>query len=72
MTQEPYTDPRALAQQRLEAMVGRGELSLAEFSDRAARIWSATCPAELEVALSGLPMPRAAGPTPTSAQPPAT
>ena len=72
MTQEPHTDPRALAQQRLEAMVGRGELSLAEFSDRAARIWSATCPAELEVALSGLPMPRAAGPTPSSTQPPAT
>lgn len=72
MTQEPYTDPRALAQQRLEAMVGRGELSLAEFSDRAARIWSATCPAELEVALSGLPTGHGAGPTPPSAQPPAT
>ncbi|MET3861260.1 hypothetical protein ABIE38_002193 [Dietzia sp. 2505] len=72
MTQEPYADPRALAQQRLEAMVGRGELSLAEFSDRAAKIWSATCPAELEVALSGLPIHRAAGPTPTPAQPPAT
>ncbi|GAA1701293.1 DUF1707 SHOCT-like domain-containing protein [Dietzia cercidiphylli] len=72
MTQEPHTDPRALAQQRLEAMVGRGELSLAEFSDRAARIWSATCPAELEVALSGLPLSPGAGPTPSSAQPPAT
>lgn len=55
MTQDHYDDPRALAQQRLEAMVGRGELSLAEFSDRAAKIWAATCPAELEVALSGLP-----------------
>ncbi|MFN3602062.1 MAG: DUF1707 domain-containing protein [Dietzia sp.] len=72
MTQEPYTDPRALAQQRLEAMVGRGELSLAEFSDRAAKIWSATCPAELEVALRGLPIGPTAGPAPTSAQPPAT
>lgn len=48
-------DPRALAQQRLEMMVGRGELSLSEFSDRAARIWAATTPAELEVALRGLP-----------------
>lgn len=55
MTQEPYNDPRTIAQQRLEAMVGRGELSLSEFSDRAAKIWAATCPAELEVALSGLP-----------------
>lgn len=36
-------------------MVGRGQLSLSEFSDRAATIWAATCPAELEVALSGLP-----------------
>ncbi len=36
-------------------MVGRGELSLSEFSDRAAKIWAATCPAELDVALSGLP-----------------
>ena len=60
MTPDHYEDPRALAQQRLEAMVGRGELSLAEFSDRAAKIWAATCPAELEVALSGLP----AGQTP--------
>jgi hypothetical protein len=57
MTNDPSHDPRALAQRRLEAMVGRGELTLAEFSDRAARIWSATCPAELEVALSGLPAP---------------
>lgn len=72
MTQEPYTDPRALAQQRLEAMVGRGELSLAEFSDRAARIWSATSPAELEVALSGLPLGHPAGPAPSPARPPAT
>lgn len=56
MTPEQDNDPRALAQRRLEAMVGRGELSLAEFSDRAARIWAATCPAELEVALSGLPV----------------
>ncbi|NLD85294.1 MAG: DUF1707 domain-containing protein [Actinomycetales bacterium] len=48
-------DPRAVAQQRLEAMVGRGQLSLSEFSDRAAKIWAATCPAELDVALSGLP-----------------
>lgn len=76
MTQEPNTDPRALAQQRLEAMVGRGELSLAEFSDRAARIWSATCPSELEAALSGLP-PGAthvpvAGPPTRTARPPAT
>lgn len=55
MTPEHDNDPRALAQRRLEAMVGRGELSLAEFSDRAAKIWAATCPAELEVALSGLP-----------------
>ncbi len=38
-------------------MVGRGELSLSEFSDRAARIWAASCPAELDVALSGLPVP---------------
>lgn len=60
MTQEPYQDPRALAQRRLEAMVGRGELSLSEFSDRAGKIWAATCPAELEVALSGLPTPLAA------------
>lgn len=59
MTQEPNHDPRALAQQRLEAMVGRGELSLSEFSDRAAKIWAATCPAELDVALSGLPDPPA-------------
>lgn len=44
-----------MAQQRLEAMVGRGQLSLSEFSDRAAKIWAATCPAELDVALSGLP-----------------
>ncbi|MBM7229218.1 DUF1707 domain-containing protein, partial [Dietzia cinnamea] len=55
MDPEQDNDPRALAQRRLEAMVGRGELSLAEFSDRAAQIWAATCPAELEVALSGLP-----------------
>lgn len=76
-------DPRALAQRRLELMVGRGELSLSEFSDRAAKIWSATCPAELEVALSGLPdaAPDGApgetpgwvpgGGTPTGSQPPA-
>lgn len=44
-------DPRAVAQQRLEAMVGRGELSLSEFSDRAAKIWAATCPAELDLSL---------------------
>ena len=50
-----FQDPRAVAQQRLEAMVGRGQLSLSEFSDRAAKIWAATCPAELDVALSGLP-----------------
>lgn len=50
-----FQDPRAIAQRRLEAMVGRGELSLSEFSDRAAKIWAATCPAELDVALSGLP-----------------
>ena len=55
MNPEQDNDPRALAQRRLEAMVGRGELSLAEFSDRAAKIWAATCPAELDVALSGLP-----------------
>lgn len=55
MTQEPYQDPRALAQRRLEEMVGRGELTLSEFSARAEKIWAATCPAELEVALSGLP-----------------
>ncbi len=66
MTPEPnsahdFPDPRELAQRRLEAMVGRGELSLSEFSARAAKIWAATCPAELDVALSGLP-----------AQPPAT
>ena len=36
--------------------MGRGELTLAEFSDRAAAIWSATCPAELDAALSGLPV----------------
>lgn len=59
MTQEPHHDPRAIAQQRLEAMVGRGELSLSEFSHRAAKIWAATCPAELDVALSGLPTPLA-------------
>lgn len=50
-----FQDPRTIAQRRLEQMVGRGELSLAEFSDRAAKIWAATCPAELDVALSGLP-----------------
>lgn len=50
-----FQDPRTIAQRRLEQMVGRGELSLSEFSDRAAKIWAATCPAELEVALSGLP-----------------
>ena len=44
-----------MAQRRLEVMVGRGQLSLSEFSDRAAKIWAATCPAELDVALSGLP-----------------
>ncbi|RBA31212.1 hypothetical protein DQ226_16135 [Dietzia maris] len=58
MNPEQDNDPRTLAQRRLEAMVGRGELSLAEFSDRAAKIWAATCPAELEVALSGLPADR--------------
>lgn len=63
-----FQDPRALAQRRLEAMVGRGELSLSEFSDRAAKIWAATCPAELDVALSGLP----AEGIPSSGQPPAT
>ena len=62
MTQEQFQDPRALAQARLEQMVGRGELSLSEFSDRAAKIWAATCPAELEVALSGLPADPAAAP----------
>ena len=63
MTQEPIHDPRALAQARLEQMVGRGELSLSEFSDRAGRIWAATSPVELEAALSGLP----AGPGPVPA-----
>lgn len=58
MNPENHDDPRALAQGRLQAMVGRGELSLAEFSDRAARIWAATCPTELEVALSGIPAPQ--------------
>lgn len=66
---QPEHDPRALAQRRLEEMVGRGELTLAEFSDRAAKIWSATCPAELEVALSGLSTPPAQQQAP---QPPAT
>lgn len=70
MTQEPNHDPRTLAQQRLETMVGRGELSLSEFSDRAAKIWAATCPAELEVALSGLPEPSTqAPPHPPAARP---
>lgn len=72
MTQEPYHDPRTLAQQRLEAMVGRGELTLSEFSDRAAKIWAATCPAELEVALSGLPGPPAQQPAQQPARAPAT
>ena len=58
-------------------MVGRGELSLAEFSDRAAKIWAATCPAELEVALSGLPteLPAPGGPqrsAPVAGKVPAT
>lgn len=53
-------------------MVGRGELSLSEFSDRAAQIWSATCPAELEVALSGLSDPPATQRGPAPGQPPAT
>jgi len=57
MTQEPYQDPRTIAQRRLETMVGRGEMTLSEFSERAEKIWAATCPAELEVALSGLPVP---------------
>lgn len=56
-----FQDPRTIAQRRLEQMVGRGELSLSEFSDRAAKIWAATCPAELEVALSGLPAQPLAG-----------
>lgn len=56
-----FQDPRTIAQRRLEQMVGRGELSLSEFSDRAAKIWAATCPAELEVALSGLPAEPLAG-----------
>ncbi|MGN0100524.1 MAG: DUF1707 domain-containing protein [Dietzia sp.] len=68
MDAEHDNDPRTLAQRRLEAMVGRGELSLSEFSDRAAKIWAATCPAELEVALSGLPADTGAPP----ATPPAT
>ena len=75
MNSEQFNDPRTLAQQRLEAMVGRGELSLSEFSDRAAKIWAATCPAELEVALSGLPTadPAVAGQNrPGQAHPPAT
>ena len=63
-----FQDPRTLAQRRLEQMVGRGELSLAEFSDRAAKIWAATCPAELEVALSGLPTDVT---SPAGQQPPA-
>lgn len=68
MTSDPHDnsnfhDPRAIAQRRLEQMVGRGELSLSEFSDRAGKIWAATCPAELDVALSGLPaQPLAADP----------
>src|SRR5690554_2007785 len=70
MNPEQDNDPRTLAQRRLEAMVGRGELSLAEFSDRAAKIWAATCPAELDVALSGLPADRP-GPAQQS-RPPAT
>lgn len=72
MNPEHDGDPRALAQRRLEAMVGRGELSLAEFSDRAAKIWAATCPAELDVALSGLPAPAPAAPAhrPGPSQPP--
>ena len=56
-----FQDPRTIAQRRLEQMVGRGELSLSEFSDRAAKIWAATCPTELEVALSGLPAQPLAG-----------
>lgn len=55
MNPDRSDDPRLLAQRRLEGMVGRGELTLAEFSDRAAAIWSATCPAELDAALSDLP-----------------
>lgn len=51
----PGDDPRLLAQRRLEAMVGRGELSLAEFGEHAAAIWSATCPAELDVVMASLP-----------------
>lgn len=72
-----FQDPRTLAQRRLEQMVGRGELSLAEFSDRAAKIWAATCPTELEVALSGLPSEVTSSdglqpPTPVAGQVPAT
>ncbi|MFC4753737.1 DUF1707 domain-containing protein [Dietzia aurantiaca] len=65
---DSFHDPRTVAQRRLEAMVGRGELSLSEFSDRAAKIWAATCPAELDVALSGLP---AEPGSPDGLQPPA-
>lgn len=65
-------DPRAVAQARLEHMVGRGELSLSEFSDRAAKIWAATCPAELDVALSGLPVAGLDGADPTARPVPAT
>ena len=75
MNSEQFNDPRTLAQRRLEAMVGRGELSLSEFSDRAAKIWAATCPAELEVALSGLPAADSAPAgqnRPGQARPPAT
>ena len=50
-------DPREIAQKRLEELVGGGELSLSEFSDRASKIWAATSPAELDVAMSGLPRP---------------
>lgn len=71
MTQEQYDDPRAHAQRRLETMVGRGELSLSEFSDRAAKIWAATCPAELDVALSGLPAGSAPAVNPQQSRDPA-
>ena len=65
----PDDPTRAAVDAALQAAVGRGELGLAEYEDRSARVWSSGTRAELEELTADLDRPAAA--TPVAATPPA-
>ncbi|MEJ3655950.1 DUF1707 domain-containing protein [Actinomycetes bacterium KLBMP 9759] len=53
---EPLDGERSAAQKRLEVAVGEGRLTLDEFTDRCARVWSARDEAEIARTLDDLPV----------------